>query len=236
MKRKLVSLAALSLVAVMTACSAVSADTATTTTTNQESQEKPDKNQAPHGTIAKVTAVNGNAITFVTAEMGKNGEKPDNNGEPPAKPEGSGEGTTNGKPPAKPEGSGEGTTNGQPPAKPEGNGEGTTNGKPPAKPEGSGEGTTNGKPPAKPEGSGEGTTMTEPPTNAEGQPQNGEKPEMTFGTETKTLTIDTSKLYAEDEKGGEKVAGSVSDIKEGTILDIQYDEDGTTVKSITIRK
>lgn len=172
MKRKLVSLAALSLVAVMTACSAVSADTATTTTTNQESQEKPDKNQAPHGTIAKVTAVNGNAITFVTAEMGKNGEKPDNNGEPPAKPE----------------------------------------------------------------GSGEGTTMTEPPTNAEGQPQNGEKPEMTFGTETKTLTIDTSKLYAEGEKGGEKVAGSVSDIKEGTILDIQYDEDGTTVKSITIRK
>ena len=220
MKRKLVSLAALSLVAVMTACSAVSADTATTTTTNQESQEKPDKNQAPHGTIAKVTAVNGNAITFVTAEMGKNGEKPDNNGEPPAKPEGNGEGTTNGQPPAKPEGSGEGTTNGQPPAKPEG----------------SGEDTTNGQPPAKPEGSGEGTTMTEPPTNAEGQPQNGEKPEMTFGTETKTLTIDTSKLYAEGEKGGEKVAGSVSDIKEGTILDIQYDEDGTTVKSITIRK
>lgn len=188
MKRKLVSLAALSLVAVMTACSAVIADTATTTTTNQESQEKPDKNQAPHGTIAKVTAVNENAITFVTAEMGKNGEKPDNNGEPPAKPEGSGEGTTN------------------------------------------------GQPPAKPEGSGEGTTMTEPPTNAEGQPQNGEKPEMTFGTETKTLTIDTSKLYAEGEKGGEKVAGSVTDIKEGTVLDIQYDEDGTTVKSITIRK
>lgn len=204
MKRKLVSLAALSLVAVMTACSAVSADTATATTTNQESQEKPDKNQAPHGTIAKVTAINGNTITFVTAEMGKNGEKPDNNGEPPAKPEG--------------------------------NGEGTTNGQPPAKPEGSSEGTTNGQPPAKPEVSDEGTTMTEPPTNAEGQPQNGEKPEMTFGTETKTLTIDTSKLYAEGEKGGEKVAGSVSDIKEGTILDIQYDEDGTTVKSITIRK
>ncbi len=172
MKRKLVSLAALSLVAVMTACSAVSADTETTVTTNQESQKKTDMNQVNKGTIAKVTEVNGNSITFVTAEMEKGNKEPNNNGEPPAKPE----------------------------------------------------------------GGGEGTTATELTTNVQGQPKNIEKPEMTFGTETKTLTIDISKLYCEGEKGGEKVSASLTDVKEGTILDIQYGEDGTTVQSITIKK
>lgn len=188
MKRKLVSLAALSLVAVMTACSAVSADTETTVTTNQESQKKTDMNQVNKGTIAKVTEVNGNSITFVTAEMEKGNKEPNNNGEPPAKPEGGGEGETM------------------------------------------------AEPPEKPEGGGEGTTATELTTNVQGQHKNIEKPEMTFGTETKTLTIDISKLYCEGEKGGEKVSASLTDVKEGTILDIQYGEDGTTVQSITIKK
>ena len=161
-------------------------------------------NQVNKGIIAKVTEVNGNSITFVTAEMEKGNKGPNNNGEPPEKPEGSGEGETMAEPPAKLEGSGEGETMAEPPAKPE--------------------------------GGGEGTTATELTTNVQGQPKNIEKPEMTFGTETKTLTIDISKLYCEGEKGGEKVSASLTDVKEGTILDIQYGEDGTTVQSITIKK
>lgn len=203
MKRKLISLATLSLIAVMTACSAASADTTATTATTEASAEKPEKGDRNHGTIAKVTAIDGSNVTYVTAEMDKGREKNNENGEAPAKPEGTGEGASVSEPPAKPEGTGEGTSMSEPPAKPE--------------------------------GTSEDTSMSEPPAKGNDN-KSGEKPEMTFGTEEKTITVDSSKLYLEGTPDSEKTAAALTDIAVGTILNITYADDGTTVESITVRK
>ncbi|MCD8214843.1 MAG: hypothetical protein LUC97_04250 [Clostridiales bacterium] len=95
-----------------------------------------------------------------------------------------------------------------------------------------------GEAPEKPEGElpempeGEAPEMTE--GEAPEMPE-GEMPEMKFEGEEKTITAADSIIFTEDESG-EKTQASLSDITEGTIIMITYEEDGTTPSEIIIRR
>ncbi|MCD7904254.1 MAG: hypothetical protein LUG24_01460 [Clostridiales bacterium] len=100
--------------------------------------------------------------------------------------------------------------------------------------ENSGRGGRGGK------GMGEAPEMPEgeAPEKPEGElPEmpEGEMPEMKFEGEEKTITAADSIIFTEDESG-EKTQASLSDITEGTIIMITYEEDGTTPSEIIIRQ
>ena len=154
----------------------------------------------------KVTAVEDSTVTLQLGELTENedGSRP---GTPPEKPDGnsSGSGQT---PPEKPDG--------------DSNGSGQT---PPEKPDGdnSGSGQT---PPEKPDGDGSGSGQT-PPEKTDGDssgkaPSGGPGSSKTFTAGDETIRVDLSS--ASVVKNSE--AAEVSDIREGDILQITFDDGG----------
>ncbi len=175
-------------------------------------------NMGSRGIMAKVTAVDGSAVTVIEeSRMERGGGAPD--GEELEKPDG--EMPADGEAPEKPDGEapqgempqGEAPMNGEKP-----NGEAPADGEAPEKPDM--QAPADGEAPEKPDGH---------------QPADGEMPEMTFDGEEKIITVDTSILYTEGENG-EKVQADLSDITVDTVLSITYDEDGVTPTEIVIRK
>ncbi|MCD7778393.1 MAG: hypothetical protein LUH47_07815, partial [Clostridiales bacterium] len=74
----------------------------------------------------------------------------------------------------------------------------------------------------------------EVPEMPEREKPDGEMTDMTFNGEEKTITVSDSIIFTETD--GEKTQASLSDISEGTVIMITYDEDGTTPTEIIIRK
>lgn len=152
---------------------------ANSTNTNQKSGNNTD-NKGDIKTIAKITAIDGNNITFVTADRGQKSDGQPNREEPLEPPTGD-----NKEKPLEPP---TGDNNGERP---------------------------NNEPPA-------------------GDKPDGQMPEMNFGTEESTITVDSSILFF-DNMGGDKTAATISDLNIDSIIDITFDEDGVTPKEITIK-
>ncbi|MCM1060794.1 MAG: hypothetical protein NC452_10935 [Eubacterium sp.] len=158
----------------------------------------------------KVTAVNGTKITLALGEFeqsagGGNGQ----NGEPPAMPEGNG----NGNPPDMPSG-------GEPPVMPDNNG--MNGGTPPAMPNdenGNMGGMNGGTPPAKPEGGSGNMNGGTPPEKPDGE--SGNMGGFTENGKTLTVNIKNEKVL---KKNGN--SASLSDISEGDILMLVYNSNG----------
>ncbi|MCD8121156.1 MAG: hypothetical protein LUE65_02810 [Clostridiales bacterium] len=189
------------------------ADTTSTDTTEESRPEKPENDGS---VMAKITAVGSSSITVVTADQpqggGRRGEAPAEGETPPELPEGEtmAEGET---PPEKPEGEApaEGET---PPEKPEG--------------EAPAEGET---PPEKPEGEtpAEGETPPERPEGETGEAGERHQMEMNFGTDTMTITIDSSTTITKN-RGEETL--SISDLSVDDVIRVVLDE--TTAVSIEV--
>ncbi len=191
------------------------ADTTSTDTTEESRPEKPENDGS---VMAKITAVGSSSITVVTADQPQGGG---HRGGAPADGETPAEGET---PPEKPEGEtpAEGET---PPEKPEGEApaEGET---PPELPEGE-------TLPELPEGEtpAEGETPPERPEGETGEAGERHQMEMNFGTETTTITIDSSTTITKN-RGEETL--SISDLSVDDVIRVVLDE--TTAVSIEVMK
>ncbi len=198
MKKRIMSLCAIAIMSSMaltlTACgsdgesennetSIESNANANSTNTNQKSGDNTD-NKGDIKTIAKITSIDGNNITFVTADRGQ-------------KPDGKPDGQHNVEEPL------------EPPT-----------------------GDNKEKPLEPPTGDNNG----ERPNNElpAGDKPDGQMPEMNFGTEESTITVDSSILFF-DNMGEDKTAATISDLNVDSIIDITFDEDGVTPKEITIK-
>lgn len=174
---------------------------ADTTSTDTTEESRPEKPENDGSVMAKITAVGSSSITVVTADQPQGGGR---RGEAPA------EGET---PPELPEGEtmAEGET---PPEKPEG--------------EAPAEGET---PPELPEGEtpAEGETPPERPEGETGEAGERHQMEMNFGTETTTITIDSSTTITKN-RGEETL--SISDLSVDDVIRVVLDE--TTAVSIEV--
>ena len=124
---------------------------------------------------------------------------------------------------------------------------------PPEKPDGSDQQDQNSQPPEKPDGSDQQDQNSQPPEKPDGQDQSGndkqggQPPEMNYTGEEKTVTITDQTEVKTEQRGGhgqdndqngkasEKSDGSdqqneevsLSDIKEGDMVAVELDEDGS---------
>lgn len=202
MKRKLIILSSLSLVLLMTACNAVSSDLSAGTPETATEDSTSEQPAEINGTLAKVTAINGNSITFLTADPANRKRETENKNEDihPKKARDKGKGASN--------------------QNPYENSEDTSNQE-------------------ISEGKDEPITAQNSPAASKNTNINNKKenmPMMTFGTEETTITVDESTLFFKGTPEGKKSTASLSDITEGTILNIVYSDDEETPSEIIIRK
>ncbi|MCM1157805.1 MAG: hypothetical protein NC300_03855 [Bacteroidales bacterium] len=159
-----------------------------------------------------VTAVDGNTVTLSLAGGMGGGQTP------PGQPSGSGDGQN---PPEQPSDSSDGQT---PPEQPSGSGDGQN---PPEQPSDSSDGQTppeqpsdssdGQNPPEQPSGSGDGQTPPEQPSGNAGRQMGGT-------TTAFTLTLSDDSVLQD---------ASLSDITEGVMLTISFDDSGT-ISSVTV--
>ena len=176
---------------------------------------------------ARITSVDGKTVSVEVVSVPEMPEGGNGQQTPPEMPEG---GNGQQTPPEMPEGGNDQQT---PPEMPEsGNGQQT----PPEKPEGSDGQQT---PPEKPEGGDGQQTPPEMPEGSDGQQTPPEMPEggngqpegLTTTGETGTITLsDTSILFISE--SGEESQAELSDIEEGKILKITFNESGELDKIV----
>ena len=189
--------------------------------------------------MAKVDSVDGNKVTLSVgggmgvAPDGNAPEKPSDSGDDSSAPEkpddnGSSNGDGNGSAPEKPSdnGSSNGDGNGSAPEKPDDNGDskgGDSN--VPEKPDDSGDSNNasenNGSAPEKPSDDGQGAGESD--GNAQQMPG-----EMTQASAL--LTINDESVIKVQDSDNNMTDGSLSDITEGTMIQITFDEEGNTTE------
>jgi len=225
-------LSAAALIAVSAAgcgTSSAASGTASADSASTESSSSEDSNVK----YGQVTAVDGSTVTLNMGTMSSGGM---------GAPSGDNSGTTSGNtPPSMPSGDNSGTTSGNtPPSMPSGDNSGTTSGNtPPSMPSGGNSGTTSGNtPPSMPSGDNSGTTSGDTSGSAGGQNapgggQGGMGSSFIADGTTATITISDESIISV-ENAGTTSTGSLSDISVDSILKLEYDTDGTTLKSVTV--
>ena len=160
----------------------------------------------------KVTEINGSVVTLQLGELSESSDRPDaagsENGTPPAKPDGDSDASgSDGTPPELPSDAGGDASNsgGTPPAKPDGDSDA------------SGSGST---PPEMPSGSGDGNAQSGG-ASSNGSPFGAQAAQsFTAGDESITADLADASIVKDS------AAVSVSDIAEGDILQLTFDDEG----------
>ncbi len=184
----------------------------------------------------KVTTVDGSTVTLQLGELTESDDNgPGGQGQPPEMPSGDGSDTGNsdnsnggsgagGTPPEKP--SGDSSSDSQtPPAKP--SGDSSTGGAPGASGNGSSDSTNT--PPEKPSGSADGSSDSGDSDGQNGAPSGG-APGARPGTASFTAGDETAVVsLADAEITEDSQEASVSDIEEGDIIKVTFDDDNKAV-------